>query len=145
VRVVSLRTGVVLARDGGALALMAPIFRLGLGGPLGDGRQWLPWIHVDDEAGLLARALDDPDLKGPVNGVAPEPVRNQELTRALAAVLRRPAFFRVPAFAVRLALGEVGRELLDSRRVVPARALARGHAFAHPRLEGALAAELGGS
>jgi uncharacterized protein (TIGR01777 family) len=144
VRVASVRTGVVLAREGGALALMAPVFRLGLGGPLGDGRQWFPWIHLDDEAGLLARILDDRALEGPVNAVSPEPVRNAELTRALAAQLHRPALLRVPGFAVRLALGEVGGELLDSRRVVPARALAGGFAFARPRLEDALAAELGG-
>ncbi|MDX1648966.1 MAG: TIGR01777 family oxidoreductase [Myxococcota bacterium] len=142
-RVVSLRTGVVLAADGGALSMMAPAFRLGLGGPLGDGRQWFPWIHVDDETGILARALDDPALEGPVNGVAPEPVRNEELTRALAAQLGRPAFLRVPAFALRLALGELAGELLDSRRVKPARALGAGYAFAHPRLEDALAVELG--
>lgn len=143
-RVVVLRTGVVLARDGGALVLMLPVFRLGLGGPLGDGRQWFPWIHVDDEAGLLARALDDPTLEGPVNGVAPHPVRNEELTRQLASQVGRPAWLRVPAFALRLALGELGRELLDSRRALPAKALASGYTFLRPRLEDALAAELEG-
>lgn len=143
VRVVSIRTGVVLAREGGALALMAPAFRLGLGGPLGDGRQWLAWIHVDDETALLQRAVDDPALSGPVNGTAPEPVRNEELTRALASLLNRPAFLRVPAFALRLGLRDLARELLDSRRVRPAKAEDVGFAFAHPDLRGALQAELG--
>lgn len=144
VRVVSPRTGVVLAREGGALAILARVFRLGLGGPVGDGRQWFPWIHVDDEVALLVHALEDPALEGAVNAVAPEAVRNAELTRTLAACLHRPAVLRVPGFALRLALGPLGRELLDSRRVRPAKALAAGFPFQRPRLEEALAAELGG-
>jgi hypothetical protein len=143
VRCVVLRIGLVLAREGGALPLMARLFRLGLGGRLGDGRQWVPWIHVDDVVSLARAALRDDGYTGPVNAVAPEPVRNAELTRALARALHRPAVLPVPAFALRAALGEIASELLGSRRCQPRRALARGFAFAHPELASALAAELG--
>ena len=143
VRRVSLRIGVALAREGGALALMLRPFRLGLGGPLGSGRQWVPWVHVDDVVGLILLALDSDAAAGPINAVAPEPVRNRELTRLLAARLRRPAFFPVPGFALRAALGELAGELLDSRRVVPRRARELGYRFAHATLESALDAELG--
>lgn len=142
-RVVRLRSAVVLSRAGGALPLMALPFRLGLGGPLGDGRQWFPWIHVDDLARLAERALEDAALAGPVNAAAPEPVRNETLTRTLARVLHRPALLRVPAFVLRRALGDLAGELLDSRRVQPARARAAGFAFEHATLEDALRAELG--
>jgi len=143
VRVVCLRFGIVLAAEGGALALMARVFRLGLGGRLGSGRQWVPWVHADDAVGLVRRALEDPDLRGPINVVAPGCVRNKELTRALAARLRRPALLPAPGFAVKAALGPLAGELLGSRRVVPRRAAQLGHTFAHPALEGALAKELG--
>jgi uncharacterized protein (TIGR01777 family) len=142
VRTVSLRLGIVLARTGGALAMLRLLFRAGLGGRLGDGRQWVPWIHVDDAVGLIRLALDDEGLRGPVNGVAPEPVRNAELTRALAAALGRPSFLAVPGVALRAALGELSGELLSSRRATPRAALARGYAFVHPRLDAALRAEL---
>jgi uncharacterized protein (TIGR01777 family) len=142
VRRVSLRFGLVLSRRGGALALMAPIFRLGLGGRLGSGRQWMPWIHLDDAAALALRALDDAALGGPLNAVAPEAVRNESFTRALARAVRRPAFLPVPGLPVRLALGELAGELLGSRRVLPARAQAAGFGFAHPQLAPALEAEL---
>jgi len=142
VRSVSLRIGIVLAREGGALPRMALPFRLGLGGSLGDGRQWFPWIHVADLVALVATALRDESLQGPLNAVAPAPVRNAELTRALARRLRRPALLRVPAFALRLALGDLAQELLGSRRVLPRKAEAAGFRFAYPELEGALAAEL---
>jgi uncharacterized protein (TIGR01777 family) len=143
VRRVSLRFGVVLAREGGALPLMARPFRLGLGGKLGDGRQWSPWIHVADAAALTLHALREPRLRGPVNAVAPQAVRNADLTRALARRLRRPAVLRVPAFALRALLGEIAVELLGSKRVVPRAAEAAGFRFARPELESALAAELG--
>jgi uncharacterized protein (TIGR01777 family) len=143
VRRVSLRLGIVLAREGGALAALSLPFRLGLGGPLGDGRQWFPWIHVADVVRLVEHALRAPDLRGAVNAAAPEPVRNAELARAVARRLHRPAFLRVPAFAMRLALGQLAGELLDSRRVVPRKAEAAGFRFVHPRLDSALAAELG--
>jgi uncharacterized protein (TIGR01777 family) len=137
----------LLSRRGGALALLGPIFGLGLGGRVGSGRQWMPWLHLDDAVGLALRALDDPGLAGPVNAVAPEALRNADFTRILARTLGRPAFLPVPAFAVRVALGEVAGELLASRHVLPARARAAGYAFAHPGLAGALAAEVsaGGS
>jgi len=143
VRVVCLRLGIVLAREGGALPRMALPFRLGVGGRLGDGRQWVPWIHVDDVVALIRACLADDSLRGPVNATAPEPVRNASFTQALARQLHRPALLPVPAFALRAALGELAIELLGSRRVVPARALAHGFPFAHSSLETALARELG--
>jgi len=143
VRVVSLRTGVVLAREGGALPLMALPFRLGLGGKLGDGSQWFSWIHADDLVDLVRFAVREAGLGGPVNAVAPEPVRNAELTRALARQLHRPALLRVPAFALRGVLGELAGELLGSRRAVPRAARDAGFRFRHAELAGALAAELG--
>jgi len=142
IRCVVLRIGIVLAREGGALPRMALPFRAGLGGRLGDGRQWFPWIHADDVASLICAALRDDAYTGPVNAVAPGPVRNAELTRALARVLHRPALFAVPAFVLRAALGELAGELLGSRRCLPRRALARGFVFAHPEISSALAAEL---
>jgi uncharacterized protein (TIGR01777 family) len=142
VRVVPLRIGIVLAREGGALPRMARPFRLGAGGRLGDGRQWFPWIHIDDLVALIATIIDAEDIRGPVNASAPEPVRNAELTRTLGRVLRRPTPLPVPAFALRLALGELADELLGSRRVTPARALENGFAFAHADLEDALTREL---
>jgi uncharacterized protein (TIGR01777 family) len=142
VRRVSLRIGVVLAREGGALAPLARIFRLGLGGRVGSGRQWFPWVHVDDVVGLCLAALARDDFRGPLNAVAPEPVRNAEFTRALAHALGRPALLPVPAFVLRAALRDLAVELLGSRRVAPRSALERGYAFAHPVLEAALAAEL---
>jgi uncharacterized protein len=143
VRVVCLRIGIVLAREGGALPRMALPFRVGLGGRLGDGRQWVPWVHVDDLVGLAVAALADEAWSGPVNATAPEPVRNAELASALGRALHRPALLPVPALAIRLALGELAGELLDSRRVLPRAALARGFAFRYERIGDALAAELG--
>jgi len=144
VRAVALRIGVVLAREGGALPLMARAFRLGLGGRLGSGRQWFPWIHADDLVELIRAATRDPGYRGPVNAAAPHPVRNRELAQRLASQLRRPALLPVPALALRAALGELAGELLGSRRVVPRAALDRGFAFRHESLESALAAELAG-
>ena len=144
VRTAALRIGVVLAREGGALAMLARIFRLGAGGRLGRGDQWFPWIHVDDLVSLIRSVLGDARYRGAINAVAPEPVRNSDFTRALARALRRPALFRVPAFAVRLGLGELSGELLGSRRVVPRRAVECGFRFQHPAIASALAAELRG-
>jgi len=141
-RVVSLRIGIVLSRHGGALPMMAKPFRLGLGGRLGSGRQWVPWIHLDDLAALVMAALDDADLSGPVNAVGPSPVRNAELTRALGHVLHRPTLFAVPAFALKLALGELAGELLGSKRAVPRRAEETGFVFRYRELQPALAQEL---
>ena len=139
VRVVLLRTGMVLAREGGALAAMLPAFRWGLGGNLGSGRQWVSWIHVKDEAALVLAALENNSIDGPVNAVAPTPVRNADFTRALAATLRRPAIFRVPAFVLHAAAGGFAAELLESRRIVPAAAANAGFAFQFPVLQDALA------
>jgi len=138
-RVVRVRFGIVLARSAGALGLMAPIFRTGLAGRLGSGHQWFPWIHIDDAAALVCRAVADPGWSGPVNAVAPAPVRNRELTVALAARLHRPALLPVPSVAVRAALGPLADELLGSKRVVPEHATKAGFVWQHPALERALA------
>ena len=145
VRRVSVRIGIVLAAEGGALPLMALPFRFGLGGRLGPGTQWFPWIHLDDLVALLCDGLADRGYRGAVNAVAPQPVTNAELTRALGRVLGRPTLLPVPAFALELALGELASELLGSRRVAPAAARARGFRFGQPELEGALERELGGA
>ena len=139
VRVCSLRNGVVLARKGGALAMLLPLFRAGLGGRLGSGQQWFPWIHLEDCAALAHFALTSEAASGPWNCTAPGSVRNTEFTAALAKALHRPAFFAVPAFALRLALREISTELLASHRAIPAAATAAGFKFAYPTLPEALA------
>jgi len=139
IRTVNLRLGLVLSPKGGALAKMLTPFRLGLGGMIGSGQQWWSWIHVDDIVAIVHHALQATSLSGPVNLVAPNPARNAEFTSILASVLRRPAFFRVPAFLPRLALGEMAEEtLLSSARVQPAKLLAGGYAFQFPELRAAL-------
>lgn len=144
IRVVTLRIGIVLSPAGGALAKMLTPFRLGLGGVIGGGAQWMSWIALDDVIGALRHALGTDALRGPVNAVAPAPVTNAEFTRTLGRVLRRPTLVPMPAFAARLALGEMADELLlSSQRVLPARLLASGFAFRYPTLEGALRHELG--
>ncbi len=137
-RVVLVRTGLVLAREGGALPVLARPFRLFAGGPLGDGTAWQPWIHLADQIGLLLLALDDPRASGPLNAVAPAPVQQAELARTLARVLHRPNLFPVPGVALRLVVGEMAEVLLASQRVVPARAMALGYRFRFPTLEPAL-------
>jgi len=137
-RLVLVRIGVVLSPEGGALKTMLPAFKLGVGGPLGSGAQYMSWIHLDDVVALLAHALSRPDLDGPLNGTAPHPVTNGDFSRALAAAVRRPARVRTPAFALKLALGEMSAIVLTGQRVVPKRALASGFTFAHPTLEEAL-------
>jgi uncharacterized protein (TIGR01777 family) len=142
VRRASLRLGVVLAREGGALAAMRLPFSLGLGGRFGDGKQWFPWIHIDDLVSLLVAAVSDERYRGTLNAVAPNPVTNAELTTELGQRLRRPTFMSVPAFAAKLALGELSDELLGSRRAVPEAASTLGFEFRYPELADALAAEL---
>ena len=137
-RVVFIRTGLVLARQGGALPALARPFRLLVGGPLGDGLGWQPWIHLADELGLLLLALDDARASGPLNAVAPAPVRQAELARTLARVLRRPNLFPVPALTLRVAVGEMAEVLLASQRVVPGVAQTLGYRFRFPALEPAL-------
>jgi hypothetical protein len=145
VRVVNVRTGVVQSASGGALGLVRPLFAAGLGGRLGDGRQWTSWIALDDLLDVFLRALVDPDVDGPLNAVAPDPVRNVDYTATLARVLKRPAVLPVPAFGPRLLLGGEGaRELaLASQRVSPHRLVETGHRFRFPTLEPALRHTLG--
>ncbi|HVP55994.1 MAG TPA: TIGR01777 family oxidoreductase [Candidatus Eisenbacteria bacterium] len=144
VRVVNVRIGVVLAKHGGALQAMLPPFRLGLGGPVGDGRQYWSWIALDDVVGAFLFALTNDSLRGPVNAVAPQPVRNAEFARALAKALNRPAFFPLPAFVVRTLFGEMGETLLlASAQVTPAKLEAAGYAFRYPGLDDALHTLLG--
>ncbi|HZI95439.1 MAG TPA: TIGR01777 family oxidoreductase [Patescibacteria group bacterium] len=139
IRVVTLRLGIVLSAKGGALARMLTPFKLGLGGRLGDGRQWMSWIHIEDLVRVILFALQNEALSGPVNAVAPEPARNADFTVALAGALHRPALMPAPAFALRLALGEMADALLlSSARVVPGRLAEAGFAWKFPRLEAAL-------
>lgn len=139
IRVVMLRTGMVLGRDGGAYPLLKRVFALGLGGRLGSGAQWMPWIHLHDAVGLIRFALVNDSLYGPLNLCAPEAVTNAEFTRTLAAALKRPAFFHAPAFAMRLLLRDMASEmLLGSQRVTPQRAVEAGYAFEFPTLKKAL-------
>ncbi|HEY6487844.1 MAG: TIGR01777 family oxidoreductase [Terracidiphilus sp.] len=144
IRVVHLRFGVVLGEGPGALGKMLPIFRWGLGGRLGSGRQWMSWVSMEDAIAAIVFALESPALDGAVNLTAPQPVTNAEYTRALAQALHRPAVLPVPAFALRLALGPMADEaLLQSIRALPAKLIAAGFQFKHPRLEDALAAAIG--
>ncbi len=134
IRVAHLRSGLVLNPTRGALARLLPVFRLGLGGPLGSGRQFMSWITLDDEIEAIIHVLTQ-DVRGPINLASPHPVTNREFTATLGRVLQRPAFFAVPGAVLRVALGEVAGELLGSQRVHPARLLATGYAFRHPELE----------
>lgn len=137
-RTVFLRTGVVLARGGGAFPAMALPFRFCLGARLGSGRQWMAWIHLQDEVGMIFHALETPGLAGPLNAVAPEPATNAAFTRALARALGRPAPWVAPAWLLRAALGGFAEELLGNRRVVPEVALASGYRFRKPGIGEAL-------
>jgi uncharacterized protein (TIGR01777 family) len=137
-RVVTVRTGMVLAAEGGALPALARPIRLGAASWLGSGRQYVPWIHVDDHIGILLAALDHDSFRGPINAGAPEPVTNRELTKAVGRVLRRPVLLGAPAPLIRTALGERAALVLDSCRMVPGRAGDLGYRFAHPDLDGAL-------
>jgi len=139
IRVVNLRIGVVLSAEGGALAKMLLPFKLGLGGRIGDGRQVMSWVSLADVVGAIAHAIATPELRGPVNAVAPAPVTNAEFTKALGSALSRPTLFPMLAFAARLALGKMADDLLlAGTKVVPRRLTETGYPFAHPTLEGAL-------
>jgi len=139
IRVVNLRIGIVLASGGGALSAMLPVFRLGLGGPLGRGTQYMSWIEVGDLVRAIEHVLDNEELEGPVNAVSPMPVTNRAFTRTLGRVLGRPVILFVPSAALRLAFGEMAEEtLLASARVSPERLVATGFSFHYPELEGAL-------
>lgn len=140
IRTVNIRIGLVLSPKGGALGKMLPPFKLGLGGRIGSGQQWSSWIHVDDIAAGIQHAIRTESLSGPVNLVAPNPVRNAEFTKVLASVLGRPAFFPVPAFALQLAFGKAAAEelLLSSQRVEPGKLAATGYTFRFSELRAAL-------
>jgi uncharacterized protein len=142
IRVVNLRTGLVLSRRGGILARLVPLFRLGLGARLGPGTQYLSWITLTDEVGAIRFLLDRSEESGPVNLTAPQPVTNAAFTAALGTALHRPAVLRVPAVALRTGLGEVSSELLGSARVLPRRLEQAGFSFRHPEISGGMAAEL---
>lgn len=143
IRVVLARFGIILARNGGALAKMLLPFKLGAGGKLGSGQQWMSWVMLDDVVGILRMAIDNASVRGPVNVVAPQPARNVEFTKVLAKSLHRPALFPAPAFALRLALGEMADALLlSSQRVVPQALEKIGYRFVHADLSSALSAAL---
>lgn len=137
-RVVQVRTGVVLSREGGALKKMLTPFKMGVAGRLGSGRQWFPWIHIDDIVGIFREAILSTGLAGPVNGVAPNPVTNSEFTRQLAGALSRPAFLPVPSIGLKVLMGEMSEVLLGSQRVIPRVMIDRGFEYRFPNLGEAL-------
>ena len=140
VRVVLTRFGIVLGKTGGALGQMIPAFKKFVGGPLGSGKQWFSWIHMEDLLQAFLYLLDHDALQGPVNFCAPNPVRNKELAKALGKVLSRPSFVKTPALTLRLALGEFGSVLLKGQRVLPAKLLEHGFEFRYPEIEKGLEA-----
>lgn len=142
VRVVRVRTGVVLHRDGGALAKMLTPFKLGVGGPVAGGRQYISWIHPDDLVGIVLEAIDTDAWRGPVNATAPQPERNRDFSKALGRVLHRPSLLPVPGVALGLLYGEMAQIVTTGARVLPTRALVLGYEFRYPRLEPALQAAL---
>jgi hypothetical protein len=142
-RAVQLRTGIVLDAKGGALAKMLPPFRLGVGGPVAGGRQYVPWIHAEDHTQMALAALDGEEWSGPINVTAPEPATNAEFSRELGRALHRPAVLPIPGLALQLLYGEMAEIVTSGQRAVPARALVLGYDFRHPQLPGALRAALG--
>jgi uncharacterized protein (TIGR01777 family) len=137
VRVICLRNGLVLGKGGGLAKMMLP-FKLGIGGKIGDGQQWMPWIHIDDAVGLIEFAISSSRLRGPVNATAPNPVTNAEFTRELAHALHRPAILPVPKFALHLLFGEMAKIVYASQQVIPEAAVRAGYQFRFPKLAGAL-------
>ncbi len=137
-RAVCLRTGIVLSTKGGALRKMLLPFRLGLGGPLSTGRQWMPWIHIDDLVGAMRFIMEKEDLMGVVNGTSPNPVTNRDFTKGLGRVLRRPTLFPIPEFGLKLLFGEMAQILLEGQKVKPQKLQVAGFTFRHPELEEAL-------
>jgi len=139
IRTCLLRTGIVLGKGGGALAKMLLPFKMGLGGKIGNGKQWMSWIHLDDLVGIILFCMEDEHVKGAVNGTAPNPVTNAVFTKMLGKVLQRPTFIPMPAFVVKLLMGQMGEELLLSgKKVVPTKALASGYSFKYSDVEEAL-------
>lgn len=143
VRVVCMRFGIVLGKTGGALGQMIPAFKRFVGGPLGDGRQWFSWIHMEDLIGAMLFVMEKDAVDGAVNFCAPNPVRNETLAHVLGKLLHRPSFLKTPAFALKLVLGEFGSVLLEGQRVFPAVLLRHGYTFRYPDIEAALAEVLG--
>jgi uncharacterized protein len=143
VRVVFLRTGIVLDKQGGALAKMLLPFKMGVGGPIGSGKQFMSWIHIEDEVGLILFALDHPEIDGPLNATAPHAVTNKAFGNALGKVLGRPSFMPTPGLALRVMLGESAQIITAGQRVLPKKALAAAYAFKFPELEAALRELLG--
>ena len=137
-RVVILRFGIVLGNDGGALAKMIPAFKSFAGGPLGSGKQWFPWIHMDDLLAALAFVMENKEIEGPVNFCAPHPVRNRDLAKALGKVLGRPSVMPAPALMIRMVMGEMATALLASQRAVPDMLLSHGFNFEYPEIQPAL-------
>ena len=140
VRVVTMRFGVILGKKGGAMAKMMPAFKACVGGPIGNGRQWFPWVHLDDLMAAVAFIIKHQQIKGPVNFCAPRPVRNLDFAKALGKILHRPAFMPTPAFMIRLVLGEFGNVLLYSQRTAPDKLKQYGFQFKYPDIESAVAA-----
>ncbi len=143
IRVTRIRTGVVLDKDGGALPQMLTPFKLGLGGPIGSGKHWFSWIHIDDEVGIILLALDHPGAIGPINATASHPVTNKEFSKALGRALHRPAILPAPPFMLKLRFGEVADILTTGQRVIPAKALGLSYQFKFPDIDGALKNLLG--
>ena len=138
VRVTAMRFGVVLGKNGGALAKMVPAFKSFAGGPLGTGLQWFPWIHMDDLIAAIIFILENPDVKGPINLCSPNPVRNRDFAAALGQALNRPSVLRAPSFMIRLIMGEMGKSLMSSQRAIPNKLLQHGFKFQYPDIHNAL-------
>ena len=138
IRAVQVRIGLVLGKDGGVLQPMLTPFKMGVGGKLGSGKQWMSWVHLDDVIGIILYALENPQISGVLNATAPVPIRNTDFTKTLGRVLKRPTLFRVPTFALKLKLGEFTEFVLMSQRVLPKKTLSSGYEFRHTDLESAL-------
>jgi uncharacterized protein (TIGR01777 family) len=143
VRCVTVRVGVVLDKEGGALAKLLTPFKLGGGGPVGSGKQWMSWAHHEDMTGLFLLALDNQEAGGPLNGTAPNPVTNRDFSKALGRALHRPSFMPMPGFALRALVGEAAEVILTGQRVLPKRAQQLGYVFKYPTIDTALQAIVG--
>lgn len=139
IRTCLLRTGIVLGKGGGALSKMLTPFKMGLGGKIGNGKQWMPWIHISDLLGIILYCIEHDNLNGAINGTAPNPVTNAAFTKTLGKILHRPAFLPLPAIAIKLLMGQMGEELLlNGKKILPEKALQAGYKFQYPHLEKAL-------
>ena len=138
IRSANVRTGIVLDKNEGALAKMLLPFKFFVGGPLGNGKQWMPWIHADDLANIFLLAVDNENIRGPINGVSPNPVSMNEFAKTLGRVINRPAFFRVPSFMLKIILGEAAQTVLSGAKVKPNEVLKSGYSFYYEKLESAL-------